>query len=189
VSAVALARDIRKGEQMYRSSWKSRTAGYRSFIHITHRFPIAIAFIGLLSLALQPPPVIAADASADVAVTLSASRSQLKRGETVTLTIRVTNNGPDTATGITLGVGTADTLGLLGIVCPDGPPPGGFCQVESLASGASFTATATVTTASGDLDKAGNVVASVTTDGLSVDPVSTNDSAVVTLRIVGKRTL
>ena len=73
--------------------------------HCFQRLQLVVVSVILLSLLAQPYRVTAADQTADLSVEVIASRDHLKRGQEVTLSIHVTNMGPDPASGIVLGVG------------------------------------------------------------------------------------
>jgi len=148
---------------------------------------VAVTFSAMLMASLATSPRVAASGTADLALSIQPASGKLKRGETITLSVTVTNLGPDTATNVSLGAGTSDALALLSITCPEGPAAGGFCTATTLASGERLTATVVVGTASGELDRTGWVVGSAAADATSVDSVSTNNSAEASIRIVGKR--
>ena len=130
----------------------------------------------------------AANRSADIAVTKTASPSTINVGETSTFTIVVRNNGPSTATAVGLDdpipagltqVGNASTTQgscVAGLVT---------CSLGDIAPGASVTVTVTVRATSAG---AGNTIRNVATAGSTGAPDPTpgnnSDDATVTVRPV-----
>ncbi|MEO8433880.1 MAG: DUF11 domain-containing protein [Pyrinomonadaceae bacterium] len=115
---------------------------------------------------VEPPP------AADLSVTISDSPDPAFADEPLTYNITVTNNGPDTATGVTV----TDTLpaNVTFIPNPDCQLVGNVvtCNPVSLASGASRTFTISVTPII-----EGPVTNTVSVTGLVDDPDLTNNSA------------
>ena len=121
-------------------------------------------------------------ADADMAVTISAP-STVTLGASVLYTITVTNNGPANATGVTMSdpvpVAGLQPIGISGPSCETQLNVGTeqytvFCNVGTLASGASVTITYSVTpTATGTLTNTATVAATQT------DPNTSNNSSTV----------
>jgi uncharacterized repeat protein (TIGR01451 family) len=92
----------------------------------------------------------AAAAGADLSVAKAADTDTAQVGDSVTYTITLTNNGPKKATGVLLGEGAPDQLGVTSFDCGSGTPvsQGAFtCRYDRLGKGETVTATfvATVT--------------------------------------------
>jgi uncharacterized repeat protein (TIGR01451 family) len=135
-------------------------------------------------LALAPP--LAAEGTADLAVTMVGDTRHLKFGNTITFTATVTNHGPDTATGVTLFLGVSDSYADFGGTCPDGSTSN-ICDLGTLASGASVTVLFRLGTSNScPPDRLGVAVASVSHDVETVDPISANDSVRTETKFVGK---
>ncbi|MGH3690419.1 MAG: DUF7507 domain-containing protein [Microbacterium sp.] len=121
------------------------------------------------------------NAAADLAITKSLDTDPLVAGQPVTFTIGVTNNGPQTATGVTV----------------TDPVPAGITNVTATSPGATCTVTGTVTCAvpdmavgqsvqiqvTGTLSPSGNPGASLsntaTVSGTRTDPNLSNNTASV----------
>jgi hypothetical protein len=136
-------------------------------------------------LALTPRPV-AAVGTADLAVTMVGDTKHLKYGDIITFTVKVTNHGPEVATGVTFGFGTSDSYANYGGTCPDGSVST-ICNVGTLGVGASvsvvFRAEALVSCCPTGL---GVAVASVSHDVNTVDPESANDSVRTETKFIGR---
>jgi uncharacterized repeat protein (TIGR01451 family) len=92
---------------------------------------------------------------ADMAVTVTDSPDPVFPDGTITYTVQVTNNGPDTATNATMSAHNTSGLGFVSVTEPAGwsctePAPGAFvqfsCTNPSFASGATSTFTLVATT-------------------------------------------
>jgi uncharacterized repeat protein (TIGR01451 family) len=110
----------------------------------------ALAILAVVTSLSAPIRPVAAAAGADLAVVKVADRTTARVGDSVTYTIRLTNNGPKKATGVLLGEGAPDQLGVTAYDCGRGTPvlQGSFtCRYDRLAKGETVTATfvATVT--------------------------------------------
>jgi uncharacterized repeat protein (TIGR01451 family) len=110
----------------------------------------ALAMLAVVTSLSAPIRPVAAAAGADLAVAKVADRATARVGDNVTYTIRLTNNGPKKATGVLLGEGAPDQLGVTAYDCGRGTPvsQGSFtCRYDRLAKGETVTATfvATVT--------------------------------------------
>jgi len=144
----------------------------------------------LLTLLLALPVLAAQPAhaagTADLSVSMVAEKKSLKFGDSMILTATATNNGPDVATGVTLSLGVSDSYANFGGTCPDGSVSS-FCDIGTLASGASVTLHLTVMACCQCCpDFFGVAVASVGHDAETVDPVDTNDSIRLETRLKGK---
>jgi large repetitive protein len=100
---------------------------------------VLILMLGIVSSASAQEP------GADLALTEVADQTRAKIGENITLTITVTNLGPDTATGIYFGDSIPDPLNFVSSSCDRGTPFWGLCRVDSLAVGESATITLVTT--------------------------------------------
>jgi large repetitive protein len=100
---------------------------------------VLILILGIVSSASAQEP------GADLALTEVADQTRAKIGENITLTITVTNLGPDTATGIYFGDSIPDPLNFVSSSCDRGTPFWGLCRVDSLAVGESATITLVTT--------------------------------------------
>ena len=110
----------------------------------------AVALLTLLLLVGGSVQPAAAQQNTDLSVVKVADRATARVGDSVTYTIRLTNNGPKKATGVLLGEGAPDQLGVTSYDCGGGTPvlQGAFtCRYDRLARGQTVTATfvATVT--------------------------------------------
>jgi hypothetical protein len=148
-----------------------------------------VLFVVMLLLAgfpmLAPRPVAAAG-TADLAVTMVASKRNLPYGHTMTLTATVTNLGPDAATGVAIGIGVSDSYASFGGTCPDGSVSD-RCELGTLASGESVTLHFQVMACCSCCPEGvGVAVASVFHDADTVDPDPDNDFVRSETRLVGK---
>ena len=108
------------------------------------RFPVTLLTVLILMLGAAPA-ASAQEPSADLALTKTADRTNVKIGQTITFTITVTNLGPDTATGIYFGDSLPDPLNFVSSSCDRGTTFWGLCRVDSLAVGESATITVVTT--------------------------------------------
>jgi uncharacterized repeat protein (TIGR01451 family) len=147
----------------------------------------------VLSVAGGVHPAMAQD-TADLSITKEADRSKLKIGENVVYTITLTNLGPDPATGIVFGDAVPDPLNLVAFACsPQGQGiivdgiVNPFCSVASLEPGASVTAILVATPIS-NLAKSERRITNTAfiEEAATPDPDSENNSASVTIRVIGR---
>ena len=105
----------------------------RKFHYFVTLFTVLILMLGIAPSASAEGP------SADLALSKTADRKNVKIGENITFTITVTNLGPDTATGIYFGDSLPDPLNFVSSSCDRGEVFWGLCRVDSLAKGESAT--------------------------------------------------
>jgi uncharacterized repeat protein (TIGR01451 family) len=124
----------------------------------------------------------AAPPSADVAVTLSDSPDPVQVGQTLTYTISVRNNGPDTASAVTL----TDTLPA-GVSFVSATPSQGSCSGTSTLSCAlgtlANTATATVTLRVNPTTTNTALANTASATTTTTDPTTNNNSATTTTTV------
>jgi uncharacterized repeat protein (TIGR01451 family) len=118
---------------------------------------------------------------ADLAVTNTASASSITLGSNISYTLKVTNNGPASATNVMLADDVTSSVNVVSFTqsqgsCPAGPSSG--CNLGTLAPGATATATFVVTpNAAGPLTS----IASVGAD--QPDQNTSNNVANVTVNV------
>ena len=146
------------------------------------------AFLALSMLIGGSVPLASAQVpSADLALTKTVDRKNVKIGETITFTITVTNLGPDTATGIFFGDALPDPLNFVSASCNKGSTFGGACSVATLAVGESATITlvATPITNPARSERRFTNTAFIGASD-TFDPDPSNNTASLHLHIVGK---
>ena len=119
---------------------------------------------------------------ADLAVTIQA-QGTATTGASVTYSITVTNNGPNTAQGVSLSATLADGFSYQNATTSVGSCSGSsgvWCDLGTLASGA--TASIQVT---GTMLSPGSIESTATVASSSYDPVSANNSATATVAVTG----
>jgi uncharacterized repeat protein (TIGR01451 family) len=152
------------------------------------RLQISVLTLLMLMLGIVQP-VSAQEPTADLALTKTADRKNVKIGQTITFTITLTNLGPDTATGIFFGDPIPDPLNFVSASCDQGTVTefGGFCIVDSLAVGESATITLVATPITNPAKserKFGNTA--FIAESATFDPNLDNNMASLDLRIIGK---
>ena len=108
------------------------------------RFPVTLLTVLILALGMVPA-ASAQEPTADLALTKTADRKNVKIGQNITFTITVTNLGPDTATGVYFGDSLPDPLNFVSSSCDRGTAFWGLCRVDSLAASESATITVVTT--------------------------------------------
>src|SRR5262249_20736419 len=148
------------------------------------RIALLSLLLGLVITASAPP---AWAQSADLAITKTADRRNVKIGETIAFTITVTNLGPVAATGVVFGDPVPDALNLVSFTCTQGTVTGTFCAVESIPSGGSVTATLVATPIANPAqnERKFTNTAFISQSG-TPDSDSSNNTASVSIHIVGK---
>ena len=131
------------------------------------------------SASTPPPPPPPANDEADLDVIISADSSKVKRGENLTYTVEVTNNGPDAAEDVVL---TDDLPSSVNFVSVNGTGCSGTtnitCQLDDLNSGASKTVSITVSPFTGR-----KVTNAVSVTSSTTDPDSGNNNDRVRTRV------
>ena len=162
-----------------------------------HRF--IINMIGILPLIISlgnAKPALAATATSDISVTIVADQSQVKMGQTVTYTVTMTNLGPEDASFVDVGFSLPDQLNLVSMTCDLGiSPDTPFCEYSTLTAGQSVVSTLVATPTPGStvhprkLTVTANVLFEVDCSfdpNCTFDPNSSNNSASLTTKLVGK---
>ena len=156
---------------------------------MSRRTPVLLLIAAVAILTAVPmltPLSAAAVGTADLSVSMTGDAKSLKFGKTMTLTVTVTNAGPDLATGVAVSIGVSDSLADFGGTCPDGSVSD-FCTIGELAPGASVTVEFQVMARNQCCPEfVGIAVASVRHDADTVDPIATNDSSRLEIRLKGK---
>ena len=109
-----------------------------------YRFLLSILSLSVF-FSTNISPAAAQEPTADLSLTKTADRKNVKIGETITFTITVTNLGPDTATDVYFGDSLPDPLNFVSATCDEGEVFWGLCRVPSLAAGESATITVVTT--------------------------------------------
>ena len=163
---------------------------YRRFI---------IHIIGILPLILSlgtSKVAFAAASTSDISLTLVADQSTIKVGQLVTYTATMTNLGPDDAFFVDVAFGLPDQLNLISMTCDKGiSPDTPFCEYSSLGAGETVVSTLVATPNPSALphDRKLVVNANVSFEvdctfdpNCTLDPNSSNNSASVTTKLIGK---
>jgi uncharacterized repeat protein (TIGR01451 family) len=160
---------------------------YRHFI---------FAMMGILVLVMSltnSGRAFAAQVTADLSVTMVPDKTRVKIGQYIVYTVTVTNHGPDAALSFGVSHGLADQLNFVSLACGQGvSASGSFCEYPSLGPGESvvsiFVATPNPSVSKHERNAltATAVVSSQIAD--FVDPVSANNLATVTVRLIGTLT-
>jgi uncharacterized repeat protein (TIGR01451 family) len=151
---------------------------------ISH-FPVTLFIVLMLMLGLVPT-AFAQEPTADLALTKTADRMNVKIGETITFTITVTNLGPDAATGIYFGDSIPDPLNFVSSSCDKGTAYWGLCRVGSLAIGESATITVVTTPITNPAQSERKFTnTAFIVEATTFDPNPDNNTASLSLHIVG----
>ena len=153
---------------------------------------VALAIVAVATSLSAPIQPAAAAAGADLAVAKVADRATARVGDSVAYTITLTNNGPKKASGVLLGEGAPDQLGVTSYDCGRGTPvlQGAFtCRYDRLARGETVTATfvAVVTLDAQPGDEVANLAEAyfeACPDRSCGDPDYSNNSGTATITIV-----
>jgi uncharacterized repeat protein (TIGR01451 family) len=148
---------------------------------------VMLLAVCLLAVVVRVQPA-AAQETADLEITKVAESKDVRIGENIIYTITLTNLGPDTAAGVVFGDPLPDPLNLVSFTCSQGTSNGGsFCALESVPSGATVTATlvATPITNPAKSERRFTNTAFIS-ESATFDSDTTNNSATVRTRIVGK---
>jgi uncharacterized repeat protein (TIGR01451 family) len=145
---------------------------------------IALLAVWLSSACAAPasPPA----SGADLMITETANRTSIELGQTITLTITVTNRGPNSASQVVFGEDLPSPLKLISAVCSSGSVVGhAFCELDHLGSGESAVNTVIATA----VPDPGLTSMTLTTRAritgyLAFDPNRDNNSVSVPLEII-----
>ncbi len=136
-----------------------------------HRFDLPDAVAGVVPTT-----------GSDLSITATDTPDPAAIGDSITYTVTVTDNGPETATGISVtdtlpaSVAFVSAVGCTGTTTLT-------CALADMASGASATITIVVTA-----NSAGTVTNTASVSSTSTDPVTTNNSATATTNVGGTLT-
>lgn len=123
---------------------------------------------------------------ADLVITESANRTSIALAQTVTLTITVTNRGPNSASQVVFGDGLPAPLKLVSAHCSSGSlTDHGYCELDVLKSGESAVNTVIATAVPDPGLTSMKLTTQATIIGyLAYDPNLNNNSVSVPLEIV-----
>jgi uncharacterized repeat protein (TIGR01451 family) len=145
---------------------------------------ITLLAVWLLSAcAVQAAP---SPSGADLVITESANRTSIGLAQTITLTITVTNRGPNSASQVVFGDDLPAPLKLISAACSSGSVTGrGYCELDLLQSGESAVNTV-IATAVPDpgLTSMKLTTKAMITGYLAFDPNLNNNSVSVPLEII-----
>ena len=151
-----------------------------------YRFPVPLLMVLILMLG-SVSPAAAQEPTADLALTKTADRKNVKIGQNITFTITVTNLGPNTAADVFFGDALPDPLNFVSATCNKGPTFGGACAVATLGVGESATITLVATPISNPARSERRFTNTAFIGGSGTfDPSPNNNTASLDLRIVGK---
>jgi hypothetical protein len=142
-----------------------------------------VALVAAFAFAVHP---VAAQSSADLAVSMTPGKKHLRFQQSMEVTITVTNLGPDAATGVRLDTGESDSINPGSLVCPDGVvnEP---CEIGPLTAGQSVTSTWTVSACCSCCpNKRGVITAAAFADQDTIDPNPDNNAARLEIGFTGK---
>jgi uncharacterized repeat protein (TIGR01451 family) len=164
---------------------------YRRFI---------VSLIGILPLIVSlgaSRTAFAATSTSDISVTLTADRSKLKVGQTITYTATMTNLGPDDADFVDVRFNLPAQLTLVSMTCDFGiSPDTPFCEYSSLKAGETVVSTVVATLNPAALTRQHSLTVtadilleqdcSFEPDNCTFDPNLSNNLASLTTRLVGR---
>jgi len=149
------------------------------------RVSVTVLILALLMLG-HLPSAHAQTAGADLALTKTADRTNVRIGQTITFTITVTNLGPDLATGIYFGDSLPDPLNFVASSCDKGTAFWGLCRVDSLAVGESATITVLTTPITNPARSERKFTnTAYIAESTSFDPNQDNNTASLQFHIIG----
>jgi uncharacterized repeat protein (TIGR01451 family) len=152
----------------------------RNLYHFVTLLTVLILMLGIA------PSASAEEPTADLALSKTADRKNVKIGENITFTITVTNLGPDGATGIYFGDAIPDPLNFVSAACDKGPIFGGACAVDSLGVGESATITIVTTPITNPAQSERKFTnTAFIAESATFDPNPANNTASLNLHIVG----
>ena len=138
----------------------------------------------------------AATATSDISLTLVADKHNVKMGQTVTYTATMTDNGPDDAIAVDVGIFLPDQLNLVSITCDQGiSPDSPFCEYGSLAAGETVVSEFVVTPAPSIQKHQRKLTADASVffeidcsfdPNCTFDPDLSNNSASLMTKVIGK---
>jgi hypothetical protein len=138
-------------------------------------FTLFVAF-GVSRVAAQVVAV------ADLSVTRITYPHSALTGHTIQFRIVATNNGPD-ASELDVIVSSSDSLQVVMLTCDRGiSPDTPACEYSNVAAGDSVTTIVTAVVV-GPPDTIASLNIQLSTEGQTTDPVSSNDTATVTVNI------
>jgi uncharacterized repeat protein (TIGR01451 family) len=178
----------------YTMSIDLRKRAFRKCLNVNERAshlgltPILLLLIalGFSIISLQPA---AAQTGADLAITKVADRTRVSLTDHVTYTITVTNLGPGTATNVIFTDAVPDQLNLFAFACHGATQiSASSCQVDSLASGESASATleAEIISNLAKSERRFTNTSYIAEESVANDPNSANNHAIEEIHVVGR---
>jgi len=125
-------------------------------------------------------------ASADLAISITSAPAAPVVGLNLTFTVKVINNGPSPATGVTVSNPVPPGTSLVSATPSQGPAcsPAVSCAIGNLASGASATVAIVLTP-----QVAGNLSDTATVFGNEPDPNQANNTQTITVNVINHPTV
>jgi uncharacterized repeat protein (TIGR01451 family) len=146
---------------------------------------MAIAVLGFAAAGTAAP-----GDPTDLKVTKTASATTVTVGDTITYTIKVENLGPETATGVTVtdalprGVDFGSATSTLGTCALQGQKV--VCPIGTLEAGPTAKVSSATVTLNVVARKSGSITNTASAGSNQKDPVGSNDTASVTVRVLDK---
>lgn len=146
---------------------------------------MAIAVLGSVAVGTAAP-----GDPTDLKVTKTASAGTVNVGETITYTIKVENLGPETATGVTITdslpkeVDFVSATSTQGTCAPQGQKV--ICSIGTLETGPGAKASSATVTLNVIARKSGTATNTASVASDQKDPVGSNDTASVSVRVLEK---